>query len=157
MVSIDMPLLRSFGMAVVMAWKVAVAPRRSITFLPTPFQLHFVKVRWNCLAFILYAMDKGKLSSIIPAPGGEIRVWRRFVTITVTVWLALGMYLVIDRWQLTPPATVVMPAWVPFWPGFAVPYVGLLFVSWWLPVAIRDAGRFYACQRAFICGFLLVM
>src|SRR4051794_31173046 len=124
MVSIDMPLLRSFGLAVVTAWKGTVAPRRSITFLPTLSQLPFVKVRWNCLIFILYTMHKRNLVSFSPAPGGKIGGRRRIVTISVTVWLALGIYLIIDRWQLTPPATVVMPAWVPFWPGFAVPYVG---------------------------------
>jgi hypothetical protein len=102
-------------------------------------------------------MDKRKLLAFFPAPAGEIGPLRRFVAISLTVWPALGVYFVIDRCQFIPPTTVVMPAWVPFWPTFALPYVGMLLVTWWLPLAIRDAGRFHACRRGFICAFLLVM
>src|SRR5260221_4826476 len=83
-------------------------------------------------------------------------LWR-FVASSLTVGLGLGVYLVIDHCQSAVPATVMMPSWVPFWPGFALPYLGMLLVTWLLPVAIRDAGRFRACLRALICAFLLVM
>jgi hypothetical protein len=82
---------------------------------------------------------------------------RRFVAVSLTVWPVLGLYMVINRWPISPPAVVVMPSWVPFWPAFAFPYLGLLCVTWLLPVAIRDAALFRACLRAMICAYLLVI
>ena len=82
---------------------------------------------------------------------------RRFFVISVTVWLALGLYFLIDRWHFIHRFPVAMPSWVPFWPGFAVPYLGMLLVTWFLPLAIRDAARFRACLRAFVCAFLLIV
>jgi len=70
---------------------------------------------------------------------------------------ALGLYFIISLGQSVPATTVVMPSWVPFWPTFALPYLGMLLVPWLLPIAIRDAGRFRACLRAMIYAFLLVV
>jgi hypothetical protein len=69
----------------------------------------------------------------------------------------LGLYMFIDHHQPASPHAVLMPAWVPLWPVFCIPYLGLLLVTWLLPVAIRDAGLFRACIRANVCAWLLVM
>jgi hypothetical protein len=102
-------------------------------------------------------MYKNKFLPLFPSPCGQIGPLRRFVGISLTVWVALGLYFIIDCCQSAPPTTVVMPSWVPFWPVFTLPYLGMLLVTWLLPVTIRDAGRFRACLQAFICAFLLVM
>jgi hypothetical protein len=46
---------------------------------------------------------------------------------------------------------------VPFWPAFFPVYFAMMLVTWFLPVAIGDAGRFRACVRANVCAWLLVM
>jgi hypothetical protein len=102
-------------------------------------------------------MDKRKLLSFFPSPSGQIGPLWRFVAISLTVWPILGLYMVIDHHQTAPPTPVAMPRWVPFWPAFALPYVGMLLVTWLLPVAIRDARRFRACLLAVNCAFLLVI
>ena len=53
--------------------------------------------------------------------------------------------------------TVEMPSWVPFWPWFLLPYEGLLLMTWLLPVALRDRGRFRGCLRAYVYSWLLVV
>ncbi|MBI5770188.1 MAG: hypothetical protein HZA93_20600 [Verrucomicrobia bacterium] len=53
-------------------------------------------------------------------------------------------------------STVVMPAWVPFWPAFAPVYLAMLFVPWVLPLSIRDTTKFFACLLALACGFLVI-
>ncbi|MDB6109489.1 MAG: hypothetical protein JWR69_1239 [Pedosphaera sp.] len=90
-------------------------------------------------------------------PYAQIKPLRRFLEITFTVYPALGLYFIIDRCQSVTPTEVMMPSWVPFWPSFTLPYMGMLLMTWLLPVTIRDARRFRACLLAFICGFLLVM
>jgi hypothetical protein len=82
---------------------------------------------------------------------------RRFAVNTVVVWTMLGLYMFIDHHQPITPSIVLMPAWVPFWPIFCMPYVGLLLITWLLPAVIRDAGLFRACIRANVCAWLLVM
>ena len=86
-----------------------------------------------------------------------IRPLRRFAVNSLVVWSMLGLYMFINRHQPASPSTVLMPTWVPFWPMFFVPYVGLLLITWLLPAAIRDAKLFRACLRANICAWLLVM
>jgi hypothetical protein len=83
---------------------------------------------------------------------------KRLALNTIVVWPMLGLYMLINH-QQTPTAStvVVMPAWVPFSPGFLPIYVGLLFVTWWLPVALSDQRRFRACLTANICAWFLVM
>jgi len=102
-------------------------------------------------------MNKTKYLSFRQSPCDLKGPLWRFVASSLTVGLGLGVYLVIDHRQSAVPVTVMMPSWVPFWPGFALPYLGMLLVTWLLPVAIRDAGRFRACLWALICAFLLVM
>ena len=82
---------------------------------------------------------------------------RRFVATSLVVWPVLGVYMVINRCQMVPPAVVTMPSWVPFWPAFVFPYLGLLFITWLLPVAIRDTARFRACLWAMVCAYLLII
>ena|ERR1700722_12624020 len=82
---------------------------------------------------------------------------RRFIINTIVVWSVLGVYMLINHHQPANPFVVPMPAWVPFWPAFIVPYFGMLLLTWFLPAAIRDAARFRACERALICAFLLII
>jgi len=63
----------------------------------------------------------------------------------------------INHHQPASPKTVLMPAWVEFCPPFFAPYIGLLLITWLLPVAIRDHGLFRACVMANVCAWLLVM
>jgi hypothetical protein len=81
---------------------------------------------------------------------------RRVALSTVVCWAMMGLYLFINRRPLGPITTFEMPAWVPFSPPFLLPYLGLLLVTWLLPVALRDPHRFRGCLRAYACGYLLV-
>lgn len=81
---------------------------------------------------------------------------RRFAVNTLVVGPMLGLYLLINHHQAA-PTTVVMPSWVPFFPAFLPAYLGLLLVTWLLPVVICDPARFRACLRANVCAWLLVM
>jgi hypothetical protein len=83
-------------------------------------------------------------------------LWRLAVTTGLT-WAMMALYLLINHRQSTGMTTVEMPSWVPFWPAFFPPYVGLLLMTWLLPVALRDADRFRACLRAYACAWLLVV
>lgn len=82
---------------------------------------------------------------------------RRFVVNSLIVWPMFGVYMFINHHLPTSPATVVMPAWVPFSPSFIVPYLGLLLMTWLLPMAIRDVGLFRACLQGNVCAWLLVL
>jgi hypothetical protein len=82
---------------------------------------------------------------------------RRFALNSFVVWTMLALYILIDYHQSASPTTVQMPPWVPFYPALFNLYLGLLFVTWLLPVAIRDAALFRACIRANVCAWLLVM
>jgi len=82
---------------------------------------------------------------------------RRFVSMGVVAILALELYLITAWFPLTSPTVVEMPSWVPFLPAFTLPYLGMLLMTWILPVAIRDGARFRACIWAFTCSFLLVL
>ena len=86
-----------------------------------------------------------------------IEPFRRFIAISVTVWLAFGLYFLVAHCHFTHRLPLAMPSWVPFWPGFALPYLGMLLVTWFLPLAIRDPARFRACLRAFTYAFLLIV
>src|SRR5258707_10246323 len=102
-------------------------------------------------------MYKRKIPAQFRASCGTLGPGRRFVAISVTVWPGLALYLIIDHCQSATPIAVGMPSWVPVLPAFGVPYLGMLVVTWLLPVAIRDAGRFRACVWAMVCAYLLVM
>src|SRR5688500_15246751 len=69
----------------------------------------------------------------------------------------LWLYMLINHHQSFPSTTLTMPSWVPFWPALIPVYFAMMFVTWLLPVAIRDCGRFRACVRANVCAWLLVM
>jgi len=112
----------------------------------------------------LRLQDDARYNPPQPTRGGAARLkywptesWRRFAAISLMAWPMLGLYMIIDRHQLATPTEVVMPSWVPYRPAFFAPYIGMLFMTWLLPVAIRDAGQFRACLRANICAWLLVM
>lgn len=92
-----------------------------------------------------------------PHKRGEIRLPWRLAATTLMVGSALGLYFIISISQAAPATTVTMPSWVPFWPAFALPYLGMLAVPWLLPLAIRDAARFRACLRSMIYAFLLIV
>lgn len=102
-------------------------------------------------------MDKSKIPSIHEPFLGRFRPLRRFVAITLTVWPVLGVYMITDHHQASLPTAVEMPLWVPFWPAFALPYLGLMFVTWLLPVTIRDARLFRACLYALAISYLLTI
>lgn len=68
-----------------------------------------------------------------------------------------GVYLLIDHHQRGVPTTVLMPTWVPFCPAWLPVYLGLMLVTWFLPVTIRDPRRFRAFLLANVCGWLLVV
>jgi hypothetical protein len=93
----------------------------------------------------------------IGTPTQQLGPFSRFALATATTWPMLAFYLLIDHHPLIEPTVVVMPSWVPFWPVFALPYSGMLFVWWLLPIGIRDTGRFLACLMALIVSYLLVM
>ena len=71
-------------------------------------------------------------------------LWR-FIVNSVLVWSILGVYMVINNHQPSSPTVLRMPSWVPFWPVFTVPYLGMLWVTWLLPIAIRNVRGFFAC------------
>src|SRR6478609_839739 len=83
-------------------------------------------------------------------------LWR-FAVNSLIGWIMLGGYMFINHHQPASPKTVLMPAWVEFCPPFFAPYIGLLLITWLLPVAIRDHGLFRACVMANVCAWLLVM
>lgn len=87
----------------------------------------------------------------------SIGPWQRLLAVTITTWPMLGLYQIIDRHQFGTPAVVSMPSWVSFCPAFVMPYFGMLFATWLLPVAIRDARRFRACLIADVIAYLLIM
>jgi hypothetical protein len=82
---------------------------------------------------------------------------RRFVVNSMVVWPMLWLYMFINHHQAEPSNIVLMPSWVSFCPEFFPIYVLMMFLTWLLPVAIRDAGKFRACVRANVCAWLLVM
>ncbi|MCE9612145.1 MAG: hypothetical protein K8R23_18260 [Chthoniobacter sp.] len=86
-----------------------------------------------------------------------IRPLRRFAVNSLVVWPMLGVYMFSNHHQPASPSTVLMPAWVPFSPSFIIAYIGLLLMTWLLPMAICDAGLFRACLRANVCAWLLVL
>jgi len=65
--------------------------------------------------------------------------------------------MITDHHQVSLPTAVVMPSCVPFWPALALPYLGLMFVTWLLPVAIRDDRLFRACLGALAIAYLLTI
>jgi len=83
-------------------------------------------------------------------------LWR-FIVNSVLVWSMLGLYLAINYHQPGPPTVLAMPSWVPFWPAFTIPYLAMLWVTWLLPVAIRNVGRFFACWFAMLFAYALVV
>ena len=83
-------------------------------------------------------------------------LWR-FIVMTAIAWPMLGIYTLINRNPAPDPTTVPMPSWVPFWPAFLPVYMSLMLVTWLLPVAIADSGRFRACVRANLVAWFLVI
>jgi hypothetical protein len=83
-------------------------------------------------------------------------LWR-FIVNSVLVWSVLGLYLAINYHPPDAPAVVRMPSWMPFWPVFTVPYLAMLLVTWLLPLAIRDVGRFFACWFGMFFAYIVVI
>jgi len=83
--------------------------------------------------------------------------FRRLAAVTVLAWAMMATYLFINRLHFGAITTVEMPSWVPFWPGFFPPYVGLMLLTWFLPVALQNPDRFRACLRAYVWAWLLVI
>lgn len=93
----------------------------------------------------------------VTLPDGRMGILRRFAVCTIVGWSMMALYLFISRHQVGEPTAVPMPNWVPFVPVFILPYLGLLLMTWLLPVTITDDARFRACLRANVCAYLLVM
>src|SRR5262245_6609106 len=98
-----------------------------------------------------------KISSSGQHPCARIRPLWRLLASTLLVGSGLRFYFIISLGQSTAATALVMPSWVPFWPAFALPYLGMLVAAWLLPVAISDAGRFRACLRALVYAYLLIV
>jgi hypothetical protein len=91
-------------------------------------------------------------------PGyGIIGLLGRLAAISVVCGAMITFYTVINYGESAPRTKLEMPSWVPFWPAFALPYLAMLFVTWLLPVTIRDGRQFGACLLAMVCAYLLVM
>jgi hypothetical protein len=95
--------------------------------------------------------------AILNSVEGRMGMLRRFALSTLVGWTMMSLYLFICHRHPGPHTAVPMPAWVPFIPAFIIPYQAMLFMTWLLPVAIREDALFRACIRALICGYLLVM
>jgi hypothetical protein len=90
--------------------------------------------------------------------GGVYSFLCRLAVSSILCWALFTLYTIIQYSQPSSTARVVMmPSWVPFLPAFAPVYMAMLPIPWLLPLAIRDAGRFYACLLAFACAWLLAM
>ena len=75
---------------------------------------------------------------------------------TLISWPMMQLYLFINH-NHGPNFTVVeMPSWVPFWPWMLPVYLLLLWVTWLLPVWIRDAAKFRACMLANVIAWALI-
>lgn len=98
-----------------------------------------------------------RFSSCYESSGAQITPLWRLLTSTLLVWAGLGFYFIISLGQSNTSTLLVMPSWVPFWPAFALPYLGMLVAAWLLPVAISDAARFRACLRALVYAYLLIV
>lgn len=98
-----------------------------------------------------------RFSSCYQSSGVKIPLLWRLLASTLLVWSGLGFYFIVSQGQSNASTTLVMPSWVPFWPAFALPYLGMLVVAWLLPVAISDAARFRACLRALVYAYLLIV
>lgn len=98
-----------------------------------------------------------KFPSCYQSSGAQIKLLWRFLASTLLVWSGLGFYFFISHGQSSASTTLLMPSWVPFWPVFALPYLGMLVAAWLLPVAISDAARFRACLRALVYAYLLIV
>jgi len=83
-------------------------------------------------------------------------LWR-FIVNSVLVWSMFGVYAAINYHQPGSPTMVTMPSWMPFWPVFTVPYLAMLWVTWLLPAAIRDARRFFACWFGMFLAYAIVV
>jgi hypothetical protein len=83
-------------------------------------------------------------------------LWR-FTVNSVLVWSVLGLYLHINYHQPSSPTVLTMPSWVPFWPVFTIPYLAMLWVTWLLPLAIRNVGRFFACWVGMFVAYAIVV
>lgn len=71
--------------------------------------------------------------------------------------LLLGGYLHINHRPIEASTEVFMPGWVPFWPILALPYLSVMVVPWFLPLALKSRERFAACVFAFLLGFAVVI
>jgi hypothetical protein len=89
--------------------------------------------------------------------GWWLALARRAVVISVLSWAMMGLYLFINHRPSATITTVEMPSWVPFSPWFLPPYLGLLFLTWFLPVALQNQERFRACALAYVCAWVLVI
>lgn len=98
-----------------------------------------------------------KFSSCCQSSGAQIPLLWRLLASTLLVWSGLAFYFIVSLGQSNASTTLVMPSWVPFWPAFALPYLGMLVAAWLLPVAISDAARFRACLRALVYAYLLIV
>ena len=93
----------------------------------------------------------------VRSPATALKPNWRFLLTTLMVAFALGLYFIISLHPFSPPKLVTMPAWVPFWPVFTLPYLGMLVVAALLPGTIQDPRRFRACVIGIVCAFIMVL
>jgi hypothetical protein len=108
------------------------------------------------VSYVCWALHRRSASTkAAKSPGGVIGLLWRLAVMSVLCWPMLKLYAYLNDDLSAPRTTVVMPSWVPFWPAFAGPYLAMLWVTWLLPVTIRDTRRFWACLLAMACAYLL--
>jgi hypothetical protein len=81
----------------------------------------------------------------------------RIVVNGIVVFSVMLVYEPTNHHPLGPPITVSTPSWVPFWPVFLIPYLGMSLLTCILPLAIRDGRRFRSCMIAVIVGWMLIV
>jgi len=80
----------------------------------------------------------------------------RLALLTVIGTSMLGLYLIIGHLHRADSLVLAMPEAVPFVPALALPYLALLGVAWFLPLALRSDRLFAECVMAGVLAYLLV-
>ena len=79
---------------------------------------------------------------------------------TILLWAVggslMGIYLMINHRENLAHDPVTMPEWVPFWPLFAIPYLGMLLVPGCLALFIKEQRDFYQYLVSITIAFLVV-
>ncbi|MDF1711513.1 MAG: hypothetical protein P1U90_04700 [Akkermansiaceae bacterium] len=78
---------------------------------------------------------------------------QRLLLVNITGASLLSIYLLINRLDERGHIELEMPAWVPFWPGMALPYLMMLILPVFLQMLIQDRRRFLQSLLSVIIAF----